>query len=495
MNTETGTQILDTAKGSVRVLSNNLAQWVINLLGLSALLVAALINSGLWLQFGISLILTLLTALFVSRVTGLVQEPVESTEDQALISFVENQRSPRELLVIKAAKFWPLLVLGLGLISALLSLTNKLEWSAGLSTFSAVLLLTNVHAVALTIPVAISRALREAAQEGIVFSNRSALENAAKLRLVLFAKSGVLTSSPKGVNTIRLASNSTIKDEHKLLSLAASVESMSIHPLALAICKSADTAKLKVTKPKDFVEMPGLGVQGLVGGSEVLVGTAALLIQRNIRMEVQELVFANESVTNGYTVLCVVVDGHLEGIFRFTDHLKPTAAQAIYLVARERIRVGIITGDSAETANKRATEINVSEVFAELTPERKLTLLAKEKQSGSVGVIADPASDSPLLAAADISIALSDGDYDADVVVKSDDPELAAQVITISSRLRAKTLLGLVFAFSYGLGSLGLFIAIGSPLQVPAAPAIASLLGSLSVLFVSINAYSVGKLK
>jgi P-type E1-E2 ATPase len=217
-------------------------------------------------------------------------------------------------------------------------------------------------------------------------------------------------------------------------------------------------------------------------------------------MEVQELIYADESTNSGYSVVCVVVDGHLEGLFTFSDLLKATSAQAVYTVALDRIRVGLITGDSAGTAQNKANELNISEVYAELTPDRKVAFVSAEKAKGSiVGVIGNITTDAGLLSAADLSIALLGESEEladsADVLVSGEDPELAAQVVALSARLRRKINLGLGIGLGYGVLSLVSFVAIVSPLQVGALPALAALLGSLSVLLVSTNAYSVGKLK
>jgi P-type E1-E2 ATPase len=302
------------------------------------------------------------------------------------------------------------------------------------------------------------------------------------------------------VNAVHLSVNSSFVDESKLLALAASVESMSEHVFAKAIRKSADTANLKITKAKDFKEYPGLGVEANVAGQQVLVGSIALLIQRNIRMEVQELVYADESTKSGYSIICVLVDGVLEGLLRFSDVLKPNSAQAVYLIAKERIRVGIATGDSAGTAQRKAEQVAISEVYAELSPARKALFVESEQAKDvRVGVIADSKTDFAVLEQADMSIALGEDleldSTEADVLVRSDDPALAAQVIALSARLRTRTNLGLGFGLSYGVLSLASFVAIVSPLQVVTSPAIAALLGSLSVLFVTLNAYSLGKLK
>jgi len=493
MNTETETN------NPVRQ-TRNLGQAGVSALAVLALLVASILNPELWLQFGIVLTLTCLTSLFIFRLNRLVREPVEFNEIPDIISAPENEKSKLELLAGQVAKYWPAFALVMALAGAGLHLGNESDLSSGLIVFGTILLLSYSQTISMILPVALSRALKSAADSGIEIRNISAFERAAKLSLVLFTKGGILTSLPTEVNQIRLATNSIIKDENKLLALAASCESLSNHAFAKAIANSAHKLNLKVTKPKNFIEIPGYGVQGSVGGSEVLIGSSALLIQRNIRMEVQELIYADESTKNGYSVICVVVNGHLEGLIRFTDIVKPTSVQAVYTVARERIRVGIITGDSDGTTQNKAKDLAVSEVYAELSPQRKAAFISAEKAKGAaIGVIADPETEAAILQDADLSIALVDESAELnesfDVLVKGGDPELAAKVVVISVSLRKKINLGLGFGLSYGVLSLVSFVAIVSPLQFVAAPSIAALLGSLSVLFVSFNAYSAGKLK
>jgi Cu2+-exporting ATPase len=495
MNTETE---MPTPKA--KAIPKAFGQLGVSALALVSLLVAAILNPDLWVQFGVASVLVLLTLLFVSRVEKASKKPWESLEAQLLIEAAEKQTSRKEKFIALVAQYWPVFVLVMAVVAVVLSPYSIEDLSEELTIFAAVLLLTNVQALALTVPVAISNALRAGAGAGLLIRNRKAFESAAKLDLVLFTKGGLLTEHPKGVNAVHLSVNSSLGDESKLLALAASVESVSEHVFAKAILKSASTANLKIAKAKDFKEYPGLGVEASVGGQRVLVGSIALLIQRNIRMEVQELIYADESTKNGYSIVCVVVDGVLEGLLRFSDVLKPNSALAVYMVAKERIRVGIATGDSAGTAQQKAEQVAISEVYAELSPARKALFVESEQAKGvSVGVIADSLTDSALLEQADMSIALGEDleldSTEADVLVRSDDPALAAQVIALSARLRARTNLGLGFGLSYGVLSLASFVAIVSPLQVVASPAIAALLGSLSVLFVTLNAYSLGKLK
>jgi len=482
---DTETKKLSTASNK---LANSFGQTGISVLALVSLMTAAILNQNLWVQFGIVLALVTISHLLVVRTKRVIE--AESNE-------LQEQRSSKEIYVQQAAKYWPLFTLVVSAAAVLFSTGAQLNLSSALSVFSAGLLLTNSQALALIIPLGVSRTFQAVADLGIFIRSREAFEKIAKLNLVLFTKSGLLTNSPTGVNSVKLSTKSNFKDENKLLALVASVESLSNHAFALAIVKSASNSNLRITKPKAFKEIPGFGVEGTVAGKQVLVGSTALLLQRNIRMEVQELIYADESTKSGFSIVCVVVSGSLEAILRFTDVVKPTSVNAVYQIARERIRVGLVTGDSAGTAQEKADQVKIREVYAELSPELKVLFVKSQQANGAlVGVIANPETNSSLLEQADVSFALGFSEVaSADIYVPEDDIEKASEVVALSAQLRKRTTLGLAFAFGYGLISLGVFVAIVSPLQVATPPALTALLGSLSLLVVAVNTFSVGKLK
>ena len=471
---------------AISLVTKAFSQTGISVLALLSLLVAALLNQELWIQLAIAFVAVAVSYLIAVRLTKAIA--LGSTE-------LLEQKSAKERQINQLAKYWPILTVVLSLLAAFLSVGSQFNLSSALTVFSAGLLLTNGQSLAFVIPVGALKSLSAAADLGIVIRSREAFEKLAKLNLILFTKSGLLTNSPNGVNSVQLSTKSNFKDESKLLTLAASVESLSKHAFAQAIVKSATNSNLRITKPKDFTEIPGFGAEGTVTGKHVLVGSTALLLQRNIRMEVQELIYADESTKNGFSIVCVVVDGTLEGILRFTDVVKPTAVNAVYQIARERIRVGLLTGDSAGTAQHKADQLNIAEVYAELSPELKALFVSSQQAKGAlVGVIANPETDSIALDKADVGIAFGSDDS-GDIAVPSDDPEQASEVVALSAQLRKKTSLGLGFALGYGLLSLGVFVAIVSPLQVVPPPALTALLGSLSLLVVAMNSNSIGKLK
>ena len=482
---------------AISLLAKVISQTGVSVIALLALLVAAVFTSDLWIQFGIALAFVALNLVITARVNRFITEPFGSVQEQELVTLASSQPSAKEKRVALLAKYWPAVTLVFAIVAVVLSAGGQFNLVSALTVFASCLLLTNSQALALVIPFGFSRTISLAFQSGVVIRSRAAFEKLAKVNLLLFTKGGVLTELPKGVNSVRLSTKTSFKDESKLLALAASVESLSEHAFAKAITRSAENSNLRITKPKEFREFPGFGVEGVVSSKRVLVGSTALLLQRNIRMEVQELIYADESTSSGYSIVCVVVDGVLEGILRFTDVVKESSVDAVYLVAKERIRVGLITGDSAGTAQHKAEQLNISEVYGELSPELKAMFVSTQQAKGAlVGVIADPETDSSLLNQADVSVALgASGSDRADLSVASDDPEKAAVAVALSARLRKKTSQSLAIALGYSLVSLVSFVAIVSPLQVVTPPAVTAMLGSLSLIVVTLNTYSLRKLK
>jgi P-type E1-E2 ATPase len=482
------------------LLSKVFGQVGLSTLAIAALAVSTILDIGLWPEFVFVLIFVLGTHAFVSRFSRMIYRSENSAELQNLLNSAKNSPSLQENIFKRLSKVWPLVTIAFGVIAFVLSFRLGGNATQAFSNLAAAALITNSGTFSLIVPLAISRVMRGCYDLGLFVQKRSGFEKLASSNLVLFTKRGVLTEAPNEVESIWLAANSRLKDESQILSLAASVESLSSHLLARAVVDTAIARKIKITKAKKFIAVPGYGVQGVVGERRVLIGSPALLVQRNIRMEIQELIYAEESTAQGYSVVCVVVDDVLEGLFRFRDELKPSSAQAVYLIARERIRVGILSGDTAATCQSKASHIAVAEVYSECSRERKLQFLNGQANQGvRVALVSSSEANKELLDKADTSISLSSSPtYIADgldVLVLGADPELASLAIYASRELRRRTRKSIGFAVSYGLSSLIAFVAIVSPLQVAYAPVLAAMLGSLSVLTVTLIVYPLGKLK
>ena len=356
-----------------------------------------------------------------------------------------------------------------------------------------VLVIACPHALGLAIPLVTAITTAKAASSGLLIRNRSMFEQAAKLHAVLFDKTGTLTEGRRGVMSIRLASKSKLYDEDKVLALAAGVESGSEHSIAKSIMDAADKRSLKALKLKGFEALAGKGVSGSLGKYSVLVGSPALLVERNIRMEVTDLVWADQVTNNGQSVICVVVDGVLEALLKVGDVIRPTSAQAVYELQSQRITVGMLTGDTQGVANHVATELKISEVFAEALPWQKAeTIKNLQAHKAVIGFVGDGVNDAPALAQSDVSFAVGAGTNiaieTAGIVLLSSDPMAVVRAVRLSKRVRAKSMQNLWWAAGYNILAIPLAAGLFMPLGLVLTPALGAVLMSVSTLIVAINA-------
>jgi len=411
-----------------------------------------------------------------------------------LVAQAQKTKSNTQRLADKAAGWLFYVALGSALATAIYWIINGTQ-SADfvLERVVTVLVIACPHALGLAIPLVTAITTAKAASSGLLIRNRSMFEQASKLHAVLFDKTGTLTEGVRGVMSVRVANKSKLYDEDKILSLAAGVESGSEHSIAKAILTAADKRGLKLLKLKDFQEFAGNGVSGTLGKYSVLVGSPALLVERNIRMEVVDLVWSDQATSSGQSVVCVVVDDVLEGLLKVGDVVRDTSAEAIYELKAQRIRVGMITGDAQGVANFVAKELAVDEVFAEALPNQKAAVIKKlQEHKAMIGFVGDGVNDAPALAQADVSFAVGAGTNvaieSAGIVLISSDPLAVVRAVKLSKRVRAKSLQNLWWAAGYNILAIPLAAGVFMPLGLVLTPALGAVLMSLSTLIVAINA-------
>ncbi len=416
-----------------------------------------------------------------------------------LVEEAQRSKSKTQRLADKAAGWLFYVALGSALVTAIFWMINGTQ-SADfvLERIVTVLVIACPHALGLAIPLVTSITTAKAASSGLLIRNRQMFEQAAKLHAVLFDKTGTLTEGKRGVTAIRLANKASLKDEDKALALAASVENGSEHSIAKAVVEAASKRELKIAKAKDFEALAGKGVSATVGKTRVLIGSPALLVERNVRMEVVDLVWADQATNSGNTVICIVIDDVLEALIKLGDVIRPTAAEAVYELHAARIRVGMLTGDASGVANYVAKELNVTEVFPEALPWQKASII-KELQADKavIGFVGDGVNDAPALAQADVSFAVGAGTNvaieSAGIVLISDDPGAVVRAVKLSKRVRAKSLQNLWWAAGYNILAIPLAAGLFMPLGLVLTPAVGAVLMSLSTLIVAINAQTLRK--
>jgi heavy metal translocating P-type ATPase len=325
------------------------------------------------------------------------------------------------------------------------------------------------------------------ARAGVLIKNAEALERMEKVDTLVVDKTGTLTQGkPQVVAILSVAGF----EENELLRLAASVERASEHPLASAVVEAAATRKLALPDVRDFDAPAGRGVVGTVEGRRVAIGTKTFLAEMNIATGALES-DAERLRQDGATAVYVAIDGAAAGLIAIADPLKPTTPAALNALAADGVRVVMLTGDNKTTALAVARRLGITEVEAEVLPERKSDVVEKLRREGRVVAMAgDGVNDAPALAAADVGIAMGTG---TDVAIESAGVTLVKgdlAGIVAARRLSAATMRNirqnLLFAFIYNAAGVpiaagALYPAFGILLS-PVIGAAAMALSSVSVV-------------
>jgi len=350
-----------------------------------------------------------------------------------------------------------------------------------------VLIIACPCALGLATPMSIMVGVGRGAGEGVLVKNAEALERLQKVDTLVVDKTGTLTQGrPSLVDQLALGS----VDSTRMLLLAAAVEAGSEHPLARAVVEAARRSGSPVAEARDFIAHPGGGVSATVEGQQVVVGSPAFLATQGI-----DTAALNSPVDafrrRGATAVIVAVDAKAQGVLAVADPLKETTAQAITDLRDRGLRVVMLTGDNATTAQAIAAELGIDEVIADVLPDQKHGHVQTLQQQGhKVAMAGDGVNDAPALAAADVGVAMGTG---TDVAIESSDVtllggDLAALVkardLSVDTMRNIRQ--NLVFAFIYNVVGIPLAAGVLYPafgwLLSPIIAAAAMALSSVSVI-------------
>ncbi|HYI08047.1 MAG TPA: heavy metal translocating P-type ATPase [Thermoanaerobaculia bacterium] len=324
----------------------------------------------------------------------------------------------------------------------------------------AVLIIACPCALGLATPMSVMVAAGKGATAGVLFRNAEAIEVLRTVDTLVVDKTGTLTLGKPELASVVTTGEI---DETELLRLAASVERASEHPLAAAIVSGAEARGATVRAAQHFESITGKGVFGVVDGRRVFLGNRALL--EEIHLDPGPLAERAESLrADGQTVMFVVVDNKPAGLIGVADPVKETSPEAIRELHAEGLRIVMLTGDSATTANAVAKKLGIDEVIAEVLPEQKADAVKRLQQQGRVVAMAgDGINDAPALAQAEVGIAMGTGTdvamESADVTLVRGDLRGIVRARRLSNATMANIRQNLFFAFVYN--ALGVPIAAG----------------------------------
>lgn len=419
------------------------------------------------------------TGSFVLRVTA---EQGKTALD-AIVSTVERAlatKSPIEKLVDRVSSVFVPFVITFALATFAAWLATGSDMSQAIRHAVAVLIVACPCAMGLATPAAIMVGTGAGAKRGILIKDGSALEAARHVSVVMFDKTGTLTQGKPSVTDILPQG----MDGKALLALAGAVEAASEHPLAKAVLDRCAADGIAVVTAENVHAVAGKGVEGMVQGKRVLLGTPALLADKGIDLPVAVLSEAGKLRVEGKTVIVLAADGAYAGLIAARDQAKPEAAQAIAALAKRGISVAMLTGDHADTAAAVAKELGITQVFAQVLPAEKADKVKElQKDDRRVAFVGDGLNDAPALAQADLGIAIGTGTDVAiatgQIVLMGGSPLKAVEALDLARLTFAAIKQNLFWAFVYN--SLGLPLAAIGVLS-PTLASAAMALSSVSVL-------------
>jgi Cu2+-exporting ATPase len=350
-----------------------------------------------------------------------------------------------------------------------------------------VMIITCPHALGLAIPLVVAVSTGLAAHSGLLIRNRTAFEEARLVNTVVFDKTGTLT---EGRFAVRAVVPFADMPEDDILSLAASAEARSEHPIAKGILKEANDRSLRVAEVAHFEAMKGVGVKGVVNGGQVLVVSPGWLADNNISYDAG---LVEPHYAQRRTVVFVVSDKALIGAIALGDSIRPEARAAINTLTAMNIKSVLLTGDKKEVAETVSKELGISEYYAELLPAQKVDTINKLKSRGlRVAMVGDGINDAPALATADVGIAVGAGTdiaiETADVVLVRSNPADVASVFTLARATYRKMVQNLLWATGYNVFAIPLAAGVLASAGIVISPALGAVFMSVSTVIVAINA-------
>ncbi|HGY5541966.1 MAG TPA: heavy metal translocating P-type ATPase [Prochlorococcus sp.] len=388
-----------------------------------------------------------------------VIRPFQESSVARILQLVESaasRKAPTEKLITSFARIYTPIVVGLALLVAvvppLVVQANPIEW---LNRALVLLVISCPCGLVISIPLGYFGGVGGAARQGILVKGSMFLDALSKVKSVVFDKTGTLTQGCFRVAQVISANGFS---GQQLLELAAMAESQSTHPVAQSI-KQAYGGPIDSSRIAAVEEIPGHGIRAQLNGHSVLIGNDRLLHRDGI---------VHEACAVDSTVVHLVVDGQYSGRILIADAIKPDAVDAVSSLHKRGIDVSMLTGDSHPVAQIIADQLGLDGFRADLLPEEKVDALdgvlrSAHQAGGTVAYVGDGINDAPVIARADVGMAMgalgSDAAIEtADVVIMTDAPSQVAKAIDIGKRTRRIILQNIVMALSVK----GLFIALAA---------------------------------
>lgn len=367
----------------------------------------------------------------------------ESTIDRLvdLLWAVQSERTTPQRVADRLAKVFVPGVVVIAVVAGGWAVGTGASPTSALLTGLAVLVVSCPCALGLATPLAVASGLRAALANGIVITDRSAVERAPGIDVVALDKTGTVTTGSMTVVDVYGADDTVDR--------AAAVEQFADHPVADAMA----AAGRSVADVAEFERFPGRGAAAVVDGDRVVVGRASLIEDGDATIPAQLEARYERAAAEGLTPSYVAWDGRVRGVVVAGDEYRPHWEATVSTLADTADRVVVLTGDSAASATRLETAPVVDEVFTRVRPTGKAAVVERLQERGAVAFVGDGSNDAPALAQADVGIAMGSGTDvagdAADAVVVGNDFTAVPTVFSLTAATRRRIRENLVWAFGY----------------------------------------------
>ena len=407
-----------------------------------------------------------------------------------LVEQAQSSKAPGQRLADRAAQYLVVLAVGAGVVTFAVWFGIADESFLRSLTFAiSAVVIACPDALGLATPTAVAVGTGIGARHNVLIKDAATLEGVSHIDAVIMDKTGTLTEGrPRLTSVVPLGLN-----ERELLSVAASAEQGSEHPLARAIVEGAKEREANLLPPEGFQAVAGHGLQARVDGREVVIGNTKLMEDRKISLN-GLADRAGELAQKGNTPMFVAVNGRAAGIIAVADTIKPSARKTVQLLQGQGMEVVMMTGDNRRTAEAVAKELGIQRVFAEVLPADKANYVRRLQDEGKfVAMVGDGINDAPALAQADVGIALGAGTdvaiETAKVVLMKSDPLDVLRAIKLSKATVRKMVQNLFWASIYNVLAIPIAAGVLYPsFGIELRPEWAALLMSASSIIVATNA-------
>ncbi|MFR8873487.1 MAG: heavy metal translocating P-type ATPase [Oscillospiraceae bacterium] len=346
----------------------------------------------------------------------------EDSSLQKLIRMVqdaENKQAPMQRIADRAASW----LVPVALLIAILAYV----FSGNIVTAVTVLVVFCPCALVLATPTAIMAAIGQATKHGVIIKSGEALEKMGKVDTIAFDKTGTLTYGRLEVSDVRPTSDALTGED--LLTLAASAEGKSEHPLGKAIVAHAKAQSLSLLDSQDFQMDAGKGIAAQIGEKHLLCGSEKYLREHGVPLDDAASTILDQLRTEGKASILVAAEGKCIGVIGLSDILRPEAKDMVSRLDAMHAKTVLLTGDNRKTADYFAGRVGIAEVRAELLPEEKVgSIESLRKEGRKVCMIGDGVNDAPALKTADVGVAM--GSMGSDIAVEAADIALMSDDIS-----------------------------------------------------------------